>query len=90
MRQFQKVQTVTDDYADRFKKHETVSEITRALLVDLVDMIIVDKGVNPNVNRNQQPKYVKVVFKFADEYKALVAFISENTQQCEAARLVAL
>lgn len=90
MRQFKKVQTVTDDYADRFKKYETVSEITRELLVDLVDRITVDKAFNPNGNRKQQPKYVKVIFKFADEHKALISFITENSQQCEDVRLVAL
>ena len=83
MRQFKKVQTVTDDYAERFKKYETVSGITRELLVDLVDKITVDKTVNPNGGRKQQPKHIKVVFKFADEHKALTSFISENTQQRE-------
>ena len=90
MRQFKKVQTVTDDYADRFKKYETVSEITRELLVDLIDRIIVDKGFNPNGNIQQQPKYVKVVFKFADEHKALTSFITENTPQHEEVKLIAL
>ena len=90
MRQFKKVQTVTDDYTDRFKRYETVSEITRELLVDLVDRIIVDKRFNPNVSRKQQPKYVKIVFKFADEHRALMSFINENTQQCETTRLIAL
>jgi predicted DNA-binding protein (UPF0251 family) len=90
MRQFKKVQTVTDDYADRFKKYETVDEITRELLVDLVDKIFVDKAENPNGSRKQQPKYVKVVFKFADEHKALTAFISENMPQHGTAKLVAM
>jgi len=90
MRQFKKVQTTTDDYAERFKKYETVTEITRELLVDLVDKIFVDKGVNPNGNRKQQPKHIKVVFKFADEHKALTAFITENMPQQSENRLVAL
>ena len=90
MRQFKKVQTVTDDYAERFKKYETVSEITRELLVDLVDRITIDKTVNPQANRLQQPKHVKVVFKFADEHRALTAFISENMPQQGGSRLVAL
>ncbi|MCL2217204.1 MAG: recombinase family protein [Defluviitaleaceae bacterium] len=71
IRQFKKVQTTTDSYADRFKKYETVSEVTRELLVDLVDKILVDKEDNPNGNRLKQRKYVKVIFKFADEHKAL-------------------
>jgi hypothetical protein len=65
MRQFKKVQTATDNYADRFKKYETVSEITRELLVDLIDTITIDKGHNPNGSRKQQPKYVKVVFCYS-------------------------
>ena len=90
MRQFKKVQTATDDYAERFKKYETVNEITRELLVDLVDRITVDKSLNPNGNRKQQPKHIKVVFKFADEHKALTAFINENTEQFNRDRLIAL
>ena len=84
------MQTATDDYADRFRKYETVSEITRELLVDLIDRITIDKGFNPNGNREQQPKYVKVAFKFADEHKALMAFISENAPQLGESRLVGL
>ncbi|MDR2166462.1 MAG: DUF4368 domain-containing protein, partial [Clostridiales bacterium] len=90
MRQFKKVQTVTDDYAERFKKYETVSEITRELLVDLVDRIIIDKEDSPCGNRLKQRKIVKVIFKFADEHKALTSFITENTQQCGGVKLVAL
>jgi len=66
IRQFKKLQTSTDDYADRFKQYETVSDITRELLVDLIDRVYVDKTVNPNGNRQQQSKHIKVVFKFAD------------------------
>ena len=90
MRQFKKVQTATDTYAERFKKYETVNEVTRELLIDLVDRIVLDKGVNPNGNREQQPRYVKVAFKFADEHKALTAFISENMPQQEVAKLIAM
>ena len=50
MRQFKKVQVTTDDYAEWLKKCEIVGEITRELLVDLVDRITVDKAVNPNGN----------------------------------------
>ena len=90
MRQFKKVQTVTDSYAEHFKKYETVDGITRELLVDLVDRISVDKTVNPHGNRKQQPKHIKVVFKFADEHKALITFIAENTQQFEETKLIAM
>jgi hypothetical protein len=90
MRQFKKVQSATNDYAERFKKYETVTEITRELLVDLVDKITVDKIENPNGNRQQQPKHIKVIFKFADEHQALLSFISENTQCDENVKLVAL
>jgi len=90
MRQFKKVQAVTDDYADRFKKYETVDEITRELLVDLIDRITVDKLVNPNGNRQQQPRHIKVVFKFADEHTALTSFILENTQQNDDVKLIAM
>jgi hypothetical protein len=67
-----------------------VDEITRELLVDLVDRITVDKAHNPNGNRQQQPKYIKVVFKFADEHKALTLFISENIPQYDDTKLIAL
>jgi Arc/MetJ-type ribon-helix-helix transcriptional regulator len=90
MRQFKKVQTATDDYADRFKKYETVSEITRELLVDLVDRIVVDKTFNPNGNRQQHPRHIKIIFKFADEHKALTAFITENMPHIGTDKLVAL
>ena len=90
MRQFKKIQTTTDDYADHFKKYETVNEITRELLVNLVDRIFLDKSESPEGNRKKQPKHVKVVFKFADEHKALLSFISENTGHSEATKLLAL
>lgn len=90
MRQFKKVQTATDDYADRFKKYETVSEITRELLVDLVDKIIVDKIENPDGNKKKQCKHIKVIFKFADEHKALLSFIHENNRHDEEVKLIAL
>ena len=89
MRQFKKVQTITDDYAERFKKYETVTEITRELLVDLVDRIIVDKAESLDGNRKKQLKHIKVIFKFADEHKALTSFITENTRSSEDVRLVA-
>ena len=90
IRQFKKVQTVTDDYAERFKKYETVTEITRELLVDLIDRVYIDKSENPNASRKNQPKHIKVIFKFADEHKALMAFISENSQPQYQEMLVAL
>jgi hypothetical protein len=90
IRQFKKVQSVTNDYAERFKKYETVSIITRELLVDLVDKIVVDKIENPNGNRKQQPKYIKVIFKFADEHKALLSFINENVKQPDEVNLIAM
>jgi len=88
MRQFKKVQTVTDSYADRFKKYETVGEVTRELLVDLVDRISVDKSEAVDGNRKRQRKHIKVVFKFADEHKALMSFIAENSQQFEKPKLI--
>jgi hypothetical protein len=90
MRQFKKVQASTNNYAENFKKYETVNEITRELLIDLVDKITIDKGFNPNGNRQQQPKHIKVIFKFADEHKALMAFIAENVPQTGGDMLVAL
>ncbi len=90
MRQFKKVQAVTDDYAERFKKYETVSEITRELLVDLVDRIIIDKSEYFENGKKKQRKHVKVIFKFADEHKALTSFINENTQRQDEAVLIAL
>jgi ribosomal protein L37E len=90
IRQFKKVQCATDDYAERFKKYETVTEITRDLLVDLVDRIAVDKTEYIEGSKVKQRKHVKVVFKFADEHKALISFINENDQQRGRERLIAL
>ena len=90
MRQFKKVQTVTDDYAERFKKYEIVSKITRELLVDLIDKVYIDKTENPDASKKKQSKHVKVVFKFVDEHKALTAFITENAQQQYKEMLVVL
>ena len=90
MRHFKKVQTVTYDYAERFKKRETVSEITRELLVDLIDRVYIDKSENPSASGKKQRKHVKVVFKFADEHKALMAFIKKNARQQYQEMLVAL
>ena len=73
-----------------FKKYETVTEITRELLVDLVDRIIVDKEASPDGNHMKQRKHIKVIFKFADEHKALTSFISENAQQYEEVKLIAI
>ena len=88
MRWFKKVQALTNEYVECFKKYETVDEVTRDLLVDLVDRIVGDKENSPCGNRRKQRKYVKVIFKFADEHKALIAFIGENIQQSERVRLV--
>jgi hypothetical protein len=90
MRQFKKVQTVTDDYAEHFKKHENISEITREILVDLVDKIFIDKIESPDGNRKKQRKHVKVVFKFADEHKALLSFLNENAPPHQEHKLIAV
>jgi DNA invertase Pin-like site-specific DNA recombinase len=90
MRQFKKVQTVTDDYAEHFKKHENISEITREILVDLVDKIFIDKIESPDGNRKKQRKHVKVIFKFADEHKALLSFLKENAPPLEELKLIAI
>jgi len=44
----------------------------------------------PHGSRKQQPKHIKVIFKFADEHKALMAFISENMPQHSEVKLVAM
>ena len=90
IRQFKQIQSTTDDYAERFKKYETVSEITRELLVDLVDRILIDKTDSPCGNHKKQRKHIKVAFKFADQHKALVSFISENEREYRGLELVAL
>ena len=46
------------DVTNTFKKYEDVTEITRELLGDLVEKIIIDKDKN-----------VRIVFKFKDEIK---------------------
>ena len=64
--------------------------VRRELFVDLVGRISADKMVNPNANSQQQAKYIKVIFKFADENKALMGFIHENTAQHNKAKLIAM
>ena len=39
-------------------------------------------------SKKRQRKHIKVIFKFADEHKALTSFISENMQQFEEPKLV--
>jgi len=76
MKQFKKVQLSTNEYVENFKKFETVNEINRELLVDLVDKIFVENaGTN---EKGKKIKKVTVVFNFEDEAKALTGFVEEN------------
>ena len=58
-----------DDYAEHFKKYETITEITRDLLIDLIDKIFIYKIDSPCGNTSKQHKHIKVLFKFANEHK---------------------
>ena len=55
-----------DDYAEHFKKYETITEVTRELLIDLIDKIFIDKIDSPCGNISKQHKHIRVLFKFAN------------------------
>ena len=79
MRQQKDEKDVTGNFLERFKKYETVTEIDRELLVELVDKIFIENmNVTPESGSNKVKK-VMVVFKFEDEYNMLEQFINENT-----------
>ena len=78
MRQCKDANVVTNDFLERFKKYETVTEIDRELLVELVDKIFIENvGAGPT-NSRKKAKKVTVVFKFEDEFQILKQFIDGN------------
>ena len=78
MRQFSEVKTTTNEYVQYFKKYETINEVNRDLLLDLVDKVLVENLDKSNVKNGKQVKKVRVDFNFADEAKALQLFLDEN------------
>ena len=65
------------DYVQNFKTHENITEITRELLLALVDKVLVKKKDGETV-RKLPAKEVTVVFKFQDQFELLKKFNEEN------------
>lgn len=78
MRQFKEVKTTTNQYIENFKQYETIDEVYRDLLINLIDKIFVENLDKANTPMNKQVKKVRVVFNFADEAHALRMFLEEN------------
>ena len=78
MRQYKNVTTTKGDFLELFKKYETVTEVDRELLVELVDKIFIENIDNMPRLKNKTVKKVTVVFNFQDECAALQNFIEEN------------
>jgi predicted nucleic acid-binding Zn-ribbon protein len=78
IRQYKDVTERTTDYLDHFKKYETVTEVDRELLVELVDKIFIENVSDIPRKQNKTVKKVTVVFNFQDEFVVLEQFIKEN------------
>jgi len=78
IRRYKEVPDKTNNYLDIFKKYENVNEVSRELLVELVDKILIENINDVPRRHNMTAKKVTVVFNFQDEYKALEQFINEN------------
>jgi DNA invertase Pin-like site-specific DNA recombinase len=75
---FRGAANTTGGFIDAFKKYETVTEVDRELLVELVDKVFIENINDIPRKHNKTAKKVTVVFNFADEFKALEQFIEEN------------
>jgi len=78
IRKYKDVTERTGDYLEHFKKYETVTEVDRKLLVELVDKIFIENVTDMPRKQNMTVKKVTVVFNFQDEFLALQHFIEEN------------
>jgi hypothetical protein len=78
IRKYKDVRKTTGDFLERFKKHQTVAEIDREVLIELVDKILVENIPDIPRVRNKTAKKVTVIFKFQDEYEELQQFVNEN------------
>jgi len=76
--QYKDVTVRTNDYLEHFKKYETVTDIDRELLVELVDKIFIENISDIPHRQNMTAKKVTIVFNFQDELKALEQFVEEN------------
>ena len=77
-RHYNGVKDSTSGFLDVFKKFETVTEVDRELLVELVDKIFIENISDIPRKKNMTAKKVTVVFNFQDEYMALERFVEEN------------
>lgn len=78
IRNYTDVPKRTNDYIGYFKKYETVTEVDRELLVELIDKILIENVSDAPRKKNMTVKKVTVIFNFQDEFKALGRFIEEN------------
>lgn len=60
---------IENPFLATFRKYENITELTRDVLVDLVDYIKIYEGEN-----------ISIVFNFADELKRVVDFVEINSQ----------
>lgn len=54
-------------WVEEFKKHKNITELTRDVVLDLIDTVYVHEG-----------KKITIVFKYDDELKNVINFINEN------------
>ena len=55
-----------------FRKNQNITELTREILGDLIDVIYIHEGGD-----------ITVVFKYENEYKQALKFIKDNKEYCE-------
>lgn len=65
------------NWIEKFRKNQNITELTREILSELVDVIYIHEDEN-----------ITVVFKYEDEYKQALRFIKENSENAERFRLV--
>lgn len=68
---------VLGGYVETFKKHENVTEVSRELLVELVDKVLVQNREG-DTRTTYRRKDIKVVFDFRDEFELLQQFNESN------------
>ena len=71
--EFQRGITEENDFVARFKKHGNIERLTRPLLTELVEEILVYEGGD-----------IEVVFKFREPYSKAVEYIEMNKQLIDA------
>lgn len=68
------MQTQNTKWMDSFLKHYQINELTRELLLSLVDVIYIDKDKNINIK-----------FQYHDEYKRIIKYVTSNIYESRGA-----